>query len=142
MKNKRIIKIKNPKLQKLRNNLREIWLAALASQWRKYFDELEKVEKTERGYWRKNYTQKQLEREDELVEKQRELDRLEDSSICKCPSCNASEKDMIYNRPLEMWYCTSCYQKMIDFYHDTKRKLARGQFFDDFNEEFYETFLD
>ena len=142
MKDKRTIKVKNPKLQKIRNELRNVGFAAKSSQWRKYFDELEKIRKTERGYWRKNYTQKQLEKKHELVVKQRELDRLVSSSICKCPSCNASGRDMIYNRPLDMWYCTDCFQGMIDFYHATKKKLARGQFFDDFNEEFYKTFLD
>ena len=142
MKDKRTIRIKNPKLQKIRNELRKMWLAATAPRFKKYFDELEKIEKTERGYWRKNFSPRQKQRAIELTEKQRELDRLINRSICQCPSCNASEKDMISNRPLDMWYCTECFQGMIDFYHDTKRKLARRQFFDDFNEEFYETFLD
>jgi len=142
MKNKKTIRIKNSKLQKIRNELRNIWFAAKSSQYRKYFDELETIEKTERGYWRKNFSPRQRQRAIELTEKQRELDRLVNRSICKCPSCNASEKDMIYNRPLDMWYCTDCFQGMIDFYHQQKEKQVKGQLFDDFNEGFYETFLD
>ena len=63
------------------------------------------------------------------------------NSICLCPGCSQTDRDMVYNAPLKEWYCTLCVQKYRDFYRKKKAILDRGGFVGDFNEGFHETFL-
>ena len=60
------------------------------------------------------------------------------ASICYCPSCNQSERDMVYNAPLGEWYCTLCVQGYRDFYRE--QEAIYGDLKVDDN-DFYETFL-
>jgi len=63
------------------------------------------------------------------------------ASICECPGCNQTDRDMVYNAPLKEWYCTLCAQEYRDFYHDNKAIIDQGGFVGDFDEDFHETFL-
>ena len=76
-----------------------------------------------------------------IGDEREDLYRALGASICRCPGCNRLEADMVYNAPLEEWYCTQCVQAYRDFYHENKAIIDRGGFVGDFDEEFHETFL-
>ncbi|MFX1455443.1 MAG: hypothetical protein ACFFDB_08735 [Promethearchaeota archaeon] len=40
---------------------------------------------------------------------QSELRDIADRSICKCITCGASDRDIVYNKTYDAWYCTECY---------------------------------
>jgi hypothetical protein len=63
------------------------------------------------------------------------------NSLCICPGCNQTNRDMYYNAYAEGWYCTKCVQEYRNFYHKNKAILDRGGFAGDFNEAFHGSFL-
>ena len=71
--------------------------------------------------------------------REKRLYRALEASICECPSCSQTDRDMVYNAPLKEWYCTLCAQEYRDFYH--KNKAIYGDFSEDDDDNFYETFL-
>ncbi len=56
-------------------------------------------------------------------------------SICMCPRCRKSDRDMIFNPFLEKWWCAQCYQEMRDSYLNDK-----SLFSEEGEEEYYKTF--
>lgn len=42
-----------------------------------------------------------------------EVKRMGNYSICLCPVCLDYDKDMIWNRFSETWYCEGCYNKIF-----------------------------
>jgi hypothetical protein len=141
MKKKRTISIKNPKLRKVRDNLRLLLLEATTVQWRKYFDERHRLNTDLNGNIR-NLSESKKPRAGELTKKMREIDMLEERSIIRCPACRKIDRDMTFNPELKQWYCTQCYREMGEFYYSQKEARAKGLVHDDFHEGYYKTFLD
>ena len=56
-------------------------------------------------------------------------------SICMCPRCKKSDRDMIFNPFLEEWWCAQCYQDMKNSYYEDK-----SLFSEEGEEEYYKTF--
>lgn len=100
MKKKRQIQIKNPALRKIRNNLRNLIIAACSKQLS------EITLKSEQLIGRGEH---QLEWE--LNDSWWRIERSLRASICKCPSCFRSDRDMIYNPKSKEWYCLKCYRE-------------------------------
>jgi len=110
MKKKKAIVIKNPLLRNLRNNLRTVILYAV-------YEELKKLGNEERHLMFENnqlrdQTPKEKERENYLFDKQAELRRAKNHSICKCPVCSKTDNDMTYNTYTQYWYCLDCYNEL------------------------------
>lgn len=106
MKKKRTISIKNPKLQKFRNNLRSLLLDY-------GYDEIERL--------RKIYnTTNDENMQGILMDKRIEVDRIIRASICQCASCSKSVSDMTFNPHLKEWFCAQCYKESHEFYKNTK----------------------
>lgn len=111
MRDKRAIIIKSPRLQKIRNNLRLLWLKAKSSQWNKIFDEMDELRYNSDGTRRTidDLSPSELESYRNLQEEQNRLKSLADKSICKCVACGKADRDMVYNKAYKAWYCTECY---------------------------------
>ncbi len=103
MKKKRTVIIIDPKLQRIRNKLREVLIQAKSEEWRKNFVEQQRINKDKFGNFRK-LTPLQKKRVSELEEKLREIERMTKRSIIQCPTCNMIDKDMTFNHVLREWY--------------------------------------
>lgn len=56
------------------------------------------------------------------------------ASICECPGCNQTDRDMVYNVSLKSWYCPQCTHEYREFYYKNKAILDHGGFVGDFKE--------
>lgn len=111
MKDKRAIIIKSPKLQKVRNNLRDVIIQAFHIQWKRLFDERDKISHYNNGKPKsvRKMTPDEKKRFRMLQEQETELSSSLDRSILVCVSCGKGHRDMVYNKAYDAWYCTSCY---------------------------------
>ena len=142
MKKKRTISIRDPKLRRIRGNLRLLLIQETNAQLKLYFDESHKLSTDLSGNIR-NLSESKKPRAAELTRKMSEINRMVEESIIQCPVCRKIDRDMTFNPELKEWYCTECYKDMSDLYYEWQRKEGRAKklMYDDFNEEFYKTFL-
>ena len=105
MKDKRAIIIKDPKLRKVRNNLRAILLRAVTDRLINLLDEREKLA----GGAIDDLSPSELSQYRALQKQESQLSMSADKSICKCIACGKADRDMVYNKPYRAWYCTECY---------------------------------
>jgi RPA family protein len=104
---KKAIIIKNEKLRKIRNNLRQLWINAAV-------DKKMELRKRQREFW-KAQDEGKIE-PDEAHKKRRKLEKEKWSierplrrSICECQICNKDDRDMVYTPVIKAWFCTKCY---------------------------------
>ena len=111
MRDKRAIIIKDPRLQKIRNNLRNLLLRAVSVKWNELFDEMDSLRYTPEGTRRTvdDFSSHELKEYRSYQAQQSELRKLSDKSICKCVACGRADRDMVYNKAYNAWYCTECY---------------------------------
>lgn len=142
MKKKRTISINDPKLRKIRDNLRVLLSKAASTEWRKYFDERHKLHMDLNGNYR-NLSNSKKPRAAELTKKMREIHKFEEISIIQCPVCKRIDQSMTFNPELKQWFCTKCYKDMGELYYEWQRKEGRALklLYDDFDEGYYKTFL-
>lgn len=69
------------------------------------------------------------------------LNQALEASICECPGCFQTDRDMYYNSFVQGWYCTKCVESYRSFYYKNKKILDQGGFVGDFDEEFHKSFL-
>ncbi|UCD00626.1 MAG: hypothetical protein JSV23_06975 [Promethearchaeota archaeon] len=108
MKNGRTISIKDPKLQKIRNNLRLIILNACSDRKSEISDQKHELRFDKDG----NYIRSDNDTHEiiqSLTDKWWEIERPLRASIVKCTGCNKHDKDMTYHLPTRTWYCIDCY---------------------------------
>lgn len=79
--------IKDPRLRKIRKNLRDLIITATRERMREVMD----------SDW-KQY---------------KELKQALNKSICRCYSCRRSDLDMTYSPRFKAWYCFICYDRGI-----------------------------
>ncbi len=111
MRDKRAIIIKSPRLQKIRNNLRDILLKAVSVKWNESYDKGRSLLLDADGKPRpvRVMAPDEEKRFRKLQKQQNELRDLADRSICKCVACGKGHRDMVYNKAYDAWYCTECY---------------------------------
>lgn len=128
MRDKRaIIIIKDPKLQKIRNNLRDILISAYHVQWKEIHDK-----------WRSYFfnsdgsriniddlSPSELKEFRRLQEKENELSKSLDKSILVCIACGKGHRDMVYNKPYKAWYCTECYGMERSYAQERAKSKAK-----------------
>lgn len=127
MKDKKIIAYKNERIKKIAFNLRALIREAVMDKLMKLHREKVKNKPA------LQYIKIENERSD--------LHRALQASICLCPGCRQTDRDMVYNAPLKHWFCTQCAQEYRDFYHKEKAIIDQGGFVGDFDEFFHSTFL-
>jgi len=145
MKDRRAIIIKNPRLQKIRNNLRDLWFKAVSTEGNKISDEMHKLthEGIRRAFSDLSPDEQQIYR---TYQKERDLlNDLSRRSICMCVSCGKGGRDMVYNRAYDAWYCTECYEMhreyAIELFQLIGKTKPQGHE-ETAIHELYETFLD
>ncbi len=112
MKKKRTIKIRDPKLIKVRNNLRLILHLAKSSVLTDLLEQQINIQDSSH-FWDKKHPQYNEMRKEvqELASRANDLSYAYSASIIKCPVCMRIDKDMTYNPVLEKWFCIECYEK-------------------------------
>ena len=110
LKQEKKIIIQNEKLRKVRNSFRDIFILAL-------FDEIEILQNFDNLYedW-SNLTPEEEKESAILQAKITNLFSLLSKSICSCPLCTNSDKDMVYVPDHEIWYCVECQEKDLIWY--------------------------
>ena len=110
MKNGRTINIKDPRLQRVRNNLRLIILEECAKRQMEISDQKHELRFDKDGNYIKSDdgTHEILQK---LTDKWWEIERPLRASIVKCATCGKHNKDMTYHRKSRSWYCVDCYRK-------------------------------
>jgi len=110
MKDGRTIILKDPKLQKIRNNIRLIILKESARRQMEITDQEHALTHDKNGKYIKisEETSKILQ---ELTDKWWEIERPLRASIVKCATCSKHNKDMTYHRKSRSWYCMDCHRK-------------------------------
>ena len=116
MKRHRAIIIKDPRLQKIRDNLRALIIHESVSRRKNLYEE---------GRFK-----------EEIL-----LDRSVNKSICRCSSCRKINRDRVYNPSLNMWFCVECYRLSQDTYKEILEKKSRGEPLGDLCENYYKTFI-
>ena len=103
-KNKEIIvKIKNPRLIKIRNNLRTLLMEI-------YLDKMNELHKLGREALNsENLRLKSGESHVDIHRNEQKLRRVLNESIIICPNCQSSEKDMVKTKVKRQWVCIDCY---------------------------------
>ncbi|MFW9866548.1 MAG: hypothetical protein ACFFEN_10675 [Candidatus Thorarchaeota archaeon] len=110
LKHEKKVIIRSERLQKLRNNLRQILIRAV-------YDEIEILDNYDSLYeaWL-DLTPEEQKEVAYLQGTKHELFRLLRKSICRCPLCTNSDKDMVFIPEHETWYCTECQDKGLIWY--------------------------
>ena len=145
MKDKRVIKIKDPRLRKIRNEFRKLWSAAESAEWKHFRAEMEKLCFDEEGNFLDVDQMKErgvLKIYHSLQRKQQDLTMDFGISICKCPTCGRIDVDMYYNKTYDSWFCLECVKLYRRMHPIMKKKYAnKDPVYYDFDEEFGESFL-
>ncbi|MFX0037551.1 MAG: hypothetical protein ACFE9I_18165 [Candidatus Hermodarchaeota archaeon] len=122
MKKKSTISIKDPRLRKVRYELRRLLQLVESAKVHEILDIKEELLKTE-GFWDRNHpnferVHKEIQR---LNSQENELSYAFNCSIAWCPVCQSADKDMTYNPVSKEWLCIDCYVSNQKFY------ASRGQ---------------
>ncbi|KKL60616.1 hypothetical protein LCGC14_2203540 [marine sediment metagenome] len=112
MKNGRTISIKNPKLQRIRNNLRLIILKECAKKKSEISDQKHDLTHDKNGKYIKISGDK-VPILQELTDKWWDIERPLRASIIKCPMCNKHNKDMTYHKKSKTWFCVEHYKTQV-----------------------------
>ncbi|MHA1670185.1 MAG: hypothetical protein ACTSV5_06345 [Promethearchaeota archaeon] len=145
MKDKRVIRIRDPRLRKIRNEFRKLWSAVDSSIWRRLRDEMEKLRHDEGGKLlgaNEMEDKGTLNRFRSLQSKQQDLRMDFELSICMCATCGQLDVDMYYNKTYDAWFCLECVKLYKRMHPMMKKKYAnKDPVYYDFDEEFGESFL-
>ncbi len=107
MKRARTIIIKDPKLRKIRDNLRKILILECVARQEKIVSRKRELQLDEDG----NVRALASKEEEEVIELSLELRGYIFSlrnSILFCQLCHSTNKDMSYNLKENQWYCIDC----------------------------------
>lgn len=142
MRDKKIIAYKSDRVKKIAYNLRGLIRDVIMSEWGRLGREQEKIRlgKIKVTSLNGRLVLKRTHYRD-IEDERNDLYRALDNSLCICPGCLQSNRDMYYNAVAKGWYCTLCVQEYRDFYYKNKAILDQGGFVGDFSEEFHGTFI-
>jgi len=143
VKDKRIISVKNPKLRKIRNEMREVLLQARDAELDKITYEMELMEfdKDDNRITIDDLTPSQLERFRELQHLKNENREIGRKSICMCYNCGKPDQDMFYNYPYRAWFCVECVKFLKKGHAKMKVKKAHGEYTCDPDDDFGQSFF-
>ena len=140
MKKKRKIVIKDLRLQRIRNNLRQILIKAIQDRRMNLRSGINVISRDSEGRLRMNIDDSESVELQRLKDIQYQLNEFTDKSICYCDSCKQINKDMIYNLTLERWYCVECSEEFRDHYFQQEIRKQKGEFLGDYHEYFFKSF--
>ncbi|KKL08915.1 hypothetical protein LCGC14_2571100, partial [marine sediment metagenome] len=141
---KRKIEIKNPRLQRVRNSLRNLIIEATSARKMEMRTRMKELETSNDGTQRRlrDLTPDELKEYRTLQQKKARLGEYLRQSICLCLTCGKRDRDMVYNKSQFSWYCTECYGEQ----HRHAKKLTRTKqedltYVDKKSGSYYDTFL-
>ena len=109
------IRIKDPRLQKIRNEFRKLFWKVAEERIMELHDLIGAIMASS-SYWNESdplYSS--LSYEDSLYRKEQEKIQIaQRDSITWCSVCCSFEKDMVYRLAHSMWLCTECSAKIPD----------------------------
>lgn len=100
-KEKRIIRVKHPQLQKFRTTMREVLKAAYNIEWRRLHGQINLIKIQDFDL--------KIKEEDKIHSQIEELDRARRSAPIGCRVCGRQDLDLVYNPYGSEWFCESCY---------------------------------
>ena len=111
MRDKRAIIIRSPKLQKIRNNLRYVFFQAARLRRKEVHDTRRGLLFRSDGSRRSihDFSPDELAYFRKLQEQESSITDMINRSILSCVTCGKGERDMVYNKAYDAWYCTECY---------------------------------
>ncbi len=129
MRDKRAIIIKNPRLQKIRNVLRDVFYQAASLERRKLYDKRRKLKISDDGVRRTidDLSPEELNRYRLLQDQENQITDMINRSILKCVACGKGYEDMVYNKAYKAWYCTECYGMERTYAQELQRKRANSK---------------
>ncbi|MBD3211627.1 MAG: hypothetical protein GF311_03385 [Candidatus Lokiarchaeota archaeon] len=105
MKKKRVIKLKDPRLRKIRKNFRDLLLQMFSEKWGENNDKQKEIRNNpDLTYYEKSNRVRALER------KLQDLKLAKYKAPLSCSTCKRIAIDLVYNPVFETWYCEECYQ--------------------------------
>ena len=142
MKDKKIISYKSDRIKKIAFNLRGLIRDVIMEEWSRLGREQEKIPlgKIKVASLNGRLVLSRTPYRD-IEDERNDLYSMLGNSLCICPGCNQTNKDMYYNATAESWFCTQCVKRYRNFYHKNKTILDQGGFVGDFDEHFHKTFL-
>ncbi len=107
MKGQRTVKVKHPTLRALRNNLRLAIISAVKDKYNLISEE-----------WRSLVDPTGMQREiaHNLHDERSSLIQALERSICICPVCNKTDRDMIYFPLFKSWVCINCFESRHEYW--------------------------
>ena len=111
MKQKRTIRIKDPKLRWIRDQLRLLLLEVKKAKTIELLNRTGNLQKSE-GFWDEkssDYKKFNLKAQ-ELYSQNNDLSYAFNNSIIFCTVCRKIDKDMTYNPVSRRWFCVECYK--------------------------------
>ncbi len=135
MNKKKTIALKDPRLRKIRNNLREVISLVSIAEETKIFKLMHQEDKgTTEGY----------ERYRQMHAKMDALSVSKKESTIRCPACSfGADRDVRYNPYDKAWYCVDCFKLIGDMYYIAMAKKETGKYVEtDYNEEFARSFTE
>ncbi|MHA1875850.1 MAG: hypothetical protein ACTSUC_05320, partial [Promethearchaeota archaeon] len=111
MKDKRIIRIQDPKLQKIRNEFRKLLLAWKNDVIRKLEEQRRALNIDPDGKLIIDMDEATLKKFHELQETVANIRAWASQSILRCRTCGQTDKDMQYNKGSREWFCSECIEK-------------------------------
>jgi len=109
MRDRRAIKIKDQRLRKVRNGIRTVLMRAVRAKIIELLhaeealipeggqESIDELSADELKHYRK------------IQDQVNKLSSAAGRSICKCTTCGKGNRDMVYNKAHDSWYCTECY---------------------------------
>ena len=140
MKKKRSIVIKDPKLRRIRNNLRDILIGKVQSRRINLISDIDAISRDSEGHLRRDLTSSGSAELRKLKDMKSKINELTDKSICYCNGCKQINKDMTYNPTLESWYCVECSEEFRNHYYQQEIRKQKGEFLGDYHEFFFKSF--
>ncbi|TFG00600.1 MAG: hypothetical protein EU542_07905 [Promethearchaeota archaeon] len=105
MNKKRLIKIDNLRLRKIRKNLRELLLQVVTQKMEQIINTQNKILDNESLSY-----EKKMGKVKELEKKLQELKLIRRSAPLSCSTCHRVDIDLMYNPTVNSWYCEECYE--------------------------------
>ena len=103
-KEKRLITLKDPRLRKIRTELRNLLCKAFELHYSRYIKEMDTVRHDESL----NYAEKK-EKNLRIYFESEKLKLHFSRSVVHCSLCVRRDLDLVYNPVLNTWYCEPCY---------------------------------
>ncbi len=140
MRKRKTIIIRDPKLRRIRNNLREVLIHEIVKREEKIFARKKKILYDEIGRFH-DLNDKENNEVQRLNLEFRDYVFLLRDSICFCQGCRAADKDMSYNPTLKKWYCIDCCKEFQEEYKERRPFRIQEDDWDWNTEIFYRSFF-